>query len=247
MFRARNGSPPGRGGIAWDHEVVGDGATLDFILRAPWAVGINFAFLVSIFLRIAVDQHGGGAFALRGERFESTIAIGVGIAHQNYFSFDADAVLAQHFVVFGIAAVGVDHWRGHVTGDRHAEPCAADGGVFRVVVAGERGFAQRRLIVHGRRHLQKGTFGIGAVDVVLADDDVFEPLLLPFIAHVFGEFVVALRTSDVGFLGENAVLAAFFVGRREGFVFFFYCGFVGGMGGGEAQDLRVGGAGQHEE
>ncbi len=42
------------------------------------------------------------------------------------------------------------------------------------------------------------------------------------------------------FGGEDAVLAAFFVGRGDGFEFFFYRGFVGGVGGGEAEDLGVG-------
>ena len=41
------------------------------------------------------------------------------------------------------------------------------------------------------------------------DDDVFESLLFPFVANVFGEFVVALRSGDVRFGGEDAVLAAF--------------------------------------
>ena len=60
-------------------------------------------------------------------------------------------------------------------------------------------------------------------------------------ANVVGEFVVALRSGDVGFGGEDAVLAAFFVGSGDGFEFGFDLGFVGGGGGGEAEDgLGVG-------
>ena len=50
-FCAGDGGPAGRERVAGDHEVVGDGAALDFIFRAPGAVGIDFAFLVAIFLR----------------------------------------------------------------------------------------------------------------------------------------------------------------------------------------------------
>ena len=75
---------------------------------------------------------------------------------------------------------------------------------------------------------READFRVGSVDVVAADDDVFESLLLPFVANVFGEFVVAFRSGDVGFLGEDAVLAAFFVGSRDGFEFCFDCGFAGG-------------------
>ncbi len=89
-------------------------------------------------------------------------------------------------------------------------------------------------------------FGIGAVDVVAADDDVFESLLFPLVANVFGEFVVALRSGDVGFGGEDAVLAAFFVGRGDGFEFCFDFGFVRGGGGGESEDWILRAQMRHE-
>ena len=60
-------------------------------------------------------------------------------------------------------------------------------------------------------------FGIRAIDVVAVDDDVFETLLFPFIGDVVREFVVAPGSGDVRFLGEDAVLAAFFFGRGDGF------------------------------
>ena len=115
-------------------------------------------------------------------------------------------------------------------------------GILRVRVGGERSLAQKGLIVRGRDHLERGGFWICAVDVVAADDDVFESLLLPFIGDVVGEFVVAFRSGDVRLLREDAVLAAFFVGRGDGFEFVFDFGFVGGGGGGEAEDGLGGGA-----
>ena len=50
-FGAGNGGPSGSERIAGDHEVVGDGAALDVIFRAPRSVGIDLAFLVSVFVR----------------------------------------------------------------------------------------------------------------------------------------------------------------------------------------------------
>ena len=195
---ARNRGPARGLRIAGDDEVVSDGAALDVIFRTPGAVGIDLAFFIAVFGGITVNQNCGGAFALGGERFESAIAVGIGVAHEDDFVFDADAVLTEQIVVFGIAAVGVDDGRGHFAGDRHAEPGAADSGIFRVVIAGERGFAETGLIMGGGDHFERGGFGIGAVHVVAADDDVFEALLSPFVANVFGEFVVALRSGDVG-------------------------------------------------
>ena len=199
-FRAGNRSPAGRLWIAGDHEVIRDRAALDVIFGTPRAVGIDFAFLVSVFLRIAVDEHRGRALALGGERFESAIAVGIRIADEDDLAFDADAVLAQQLVIFRIAAVRVDDGRSDVSGDRHAQPRAADRGILRVIVAGKRRFAENGLIVRGSDHLQRCALGIGAVDVVAMDDDVFEALLLPFVGDVVGEFVVALRSGDVRLL-----------------------------------------------
>ncbi len=225
---AGNRRPARRLRVAGDNEVVSDGAALDVIFRAPGAVGIDCTFLVSVFGGIAVNQNCGRAFALGGERFESAIAVRIGIAHEDDFIFDADAVLAQQIVVFGIAAVGVDDGRGHVAGDGHAEPCAADGGIFRVGIGIQRSFAERGLIVDWSDHFERGRLGIGAVNVVAADDDVVEALLTPFGGDVVGEFVVALGSGDMGLGGEDAVLAAFFVGSGDGLEFGFDFGFVCG-------------------
>ena len=73
------------------------------------------------------------------------------------------------------------------------------------------------------------------VNIVAADDDVLESLLLPFVANVFGEFVVTLRSGDVRLLGEDAVLPALFVGGRYGFELGFDYGFASGRGGSESE------------
>ncbi|HEX3822142.1 MAG TPA: hypothetical protein VHW45_17560 [Candidatus Sulfotelmatobacter sp.] len=95
----------------------------------------------------------------------------------------------------------------------------------------------------GRDHLERSGFRIGAIDVVATDDDVFEFLLLPFVANVFGEFVVTLGSGDVGFVREDAMLAALLVGLGDGFEFGFDFGFAGGRGGAESAD-RLGDATQ---
>ena len=106
---------------------------------------------------------------------------------------------------------------------------------------------QKRLIVRGRDHFQRSRLWIGAIHVVAADDDVFQSLLLPLVANVFGEFVIALRARDVGFGGEDAMLAAFFVGSGDGFEFGFDLGLVDGGGGGEAEDGLGGGQVRDDE
>ena len=50
-FGAGNRGPSGSERIAGDHEVVGDGSALNVIFGAPGAVGIDFAFFVSVFVR----------------------------------------------------------------------------------------------------------------------------------------------------------------------------------------------------
>jgi hypothetical protein len=51
--------------------------------------------------------------------------------------------------------------------------------------------------MRGSDHLERGALGIRAVDVVAADDDVFEALLVPFVANVFREFDPAMCGSWV--------------------------------------------------
>ena len=111
-------------------------------------------FLVSVFRGIAVDENRGRAFALGGERFEAAIAVGIRVADENNFAFDVDALLAQKFVVFGIAAVGVDERRRHLAGRRHAAPRRTDALVFHVGIAGDGQFAESGAVMNGRNHLQ---------------------------------------------------------------------------------------------
>ena len=76
----------------------------------------------------------------------------------------------------------------------------------------------------------------------------FESLLAPFGGDVVGQIVVALRSCDMGFGSEDAVLAAFFVGSGDGFDFGFEFGFVSRRGRGEAEDgLGVGSSARQRE
>jgi hypothetical protein len=75
--------------------------------------------------------------------------------------------------------------------------------------------------VDGGDHFQRGEFRVAAVNVIAADDYVFEPVVAPLVGDVAGEFVVAGGAGDVGLGGENFVLAAFALGRGDGFKFFF--------------------------
>src|SRR5258706_449764 len=84
-----------------------------------------------------------------------------------------------------------------------AQPGVCGRGILRGIVAGERRLAEKGLIVRGLDHLEGRALGIGAVDVVAMDDDVFESLLLPFAGDVVGEFVVALRSGNVRLLRED--------------------------------------------
>ena len=93
-LRTGNGGPSRSERIARHHEVVGDRPALNVVLGAPGAVGTNLALFISVFGGIAVDEEGGRAFALGGERFESTIAVGVGVANQDDFTFNVDTLLA---------------------------------------------------------------------------------------------------------------------------------------------------------
>ena len=220
-FCAGNGSPSGSERVAGHHEIVSDGAALDVILRAPGAVGDDLAFLVSVFGGIAVDENGGSAFALGGERFEAAVAVGIRVAHEHDLAFDVDALLAQKGVVFGIAAVGVDERGGNFTGGGHAAPRRAYAFVLHVGIAGDGQFAQEGAVMHGRGHFQEGTLGIAAVDVVAADDDVFEAFVAPLVGDVASQFVIARGAGDVRFGGEDVMLAAFFVRRGNGFELVF--------------------------
>src|SRR5258708_34854547 len=117
-----------------------------------------------------------------------------------------------------MAAVGVDEWSRHFAGGGHAAPRGAYAFLLHVRIAGDGQFAQDGPVVYGRGHFQKGALGIAAVDVVAADDYVFETFGAPLVGGVAGEFVVAWGAGDGGVGGGEVWLAAAFIGgggRRE--------------------------------
>ena len=241
---AGNGGPSGGERIAGHHEVVSDGAALNVILGAPGAVGSDFALLVSVFGGIAVNKDGGRAFALGGERLETAIAVGIRVAHEHYLAFDVDALLAEQIVVFGIAAVSVDERGSDLAGRGHATPCGADAFVLQARIAGDGQLAQDGAVMNGRNHFKRSGFWIAAVNVVAADDDVFEAFGAPLVGDVASQFVVARGAGDVRFGGEEVMLAALFVGGGNGFEFVFDLSFVSGGRGSEAEDGSLGIRGQ---
>ena len=89
---------------------------LNVVFRSPGSVRKDLSFLISIFGGIAVNQYGGRTFPLSGERFEAAITIGIRVADQHDLAFDVDSILAQQFVVIGIAAMGVNNRRGDLAG-----------------------------------------------------------------------------------------------------------------------------------
>src|SRR6266853_6177687 len=99
---------------------------------------------------------------------------------------------------------------------------------------------QTRLVVNRRHHLQKGAFRCGAVNVVAAQDDVFQSLFLPLICDVARKFVVAFGTCEMRSRSEDPMLPAFFVGSRDGFELLLNRDLFRGSGVGESQDRVLG-------
>src|SRR5256885_11150118 len=56
----------------------------------------------TLFRSIGINEQGGGAFTLRGERLEAAIAVGIRIADESNFAFHADAIFPKEIVIFGI-------------------------------------------------------------------------------------------------------------------------------------------------
>src|ERR1039457_6943833 len=80
--------------------------------------------------------------------------------------------------------------------------------------------------MNGRDHFERCELWIAAVDVVAADDDIFEAFGAPLVGDVASEFVVAGGAGDVRFSGEDVMLAALFVGGRDRLEFVFDLSFV---------------------
>src|SRR6202041_672822 len=148
-FGARHRGPSRSERIAGHHEIVCDGAALDVILRTPGAFGDDLTFLVSVFGWIAVDENSGCAFAFGGERFESAVTVGIRVADEDNFTFDVDTLLAEKFVIFGIAAVSVDEWRGYFARSGHTAPRQTDALVLHVRVSGDGQLAEAGAVMHG--------------------------------------------------------------------------------------------------
>src|ERR1039457_658645 len=94
--------------------------------------------------------------------------------------------------------------------------------------------------MNGRDHFERCELWIAAVDVVAADDDIFEAFGAPLVGDVASEFVVAGGAGDVRFSGEDVMLAALFVGGGDPLEFVFDLSFVGGGCGSEAEDGSLG-------
>ena len=93
-----------------------------------------------------------------------------------------------------------------------------------------------------RDHLKRRFLGIGSVNVITTDDYVFQSLLLPLVANVLSKFVITLGSGDVGFLGEDPVLAALLLCVGNGFELTFDFAFADGGSRSETEDsLSVGG------
>ena len=84
------------------------------------------------------------------------------------------------------------------------------------------------MVVDGRDHLQRRALRISSVNVITADDYIFESLFFPLVANVFRKLVVTLGAGDVGLLREDAVLPAFLVWAGDGFELAFNFGFPSG-------------------
>src|SRR3954467_790452 len=103
--------------------------------------------LESVFSRIAVNQHGCSALALGSERLESTVAVRIRVAHKHDLAPYIDSVLAQQFVIFGIAAVRVDNRRRDITREGHSGPRGTDLRIFRIGIHVVRLFPQRSAVM----------------------------------------------------------------------------------------------------
>src|SRR5207245_1009469 len=108
--------PPRRQRIARDDEVEDGGAALDVAVRAPRALREYVSANVAVLRRVAVEDDGGRAPALRLQRLAAAVAVEV--ARQDDAVFDRDAGPGQPFEVLREREVGVDHLTRQVAGGR---------------------------------------------------------------------------------------------------------------------------------
>ncbi len=221
-----NRSPSRRKRIARNHEVVRDGAALNVRLRAPRAVGKDFALLVAVFCGVRVNEQCGYAHALRRERLESAVAVRIRVADEHDLALHVDALLAQQFVVFRIAAVGVYHWRRYFAAAGEADPCRRDIGIRSVGIDLVWLFAQDCAVYFfGATISSDGRDRPRSQHVVLPDDDVFQPLLLPLLSDVLGNLIVSLGAGRMRHRSEVAVVVADVLGGNGRLELRFELGF----------------------
>ena len=93
--------------------------------------------------------------------------------------------------------------------------------------------------MRGCDHFERREFWIGAVDVVAADDDVFEALLLPFVAMYSASSLLRFDPATWGSAVKMRCWRRSSSGEGMDFEFFLDFGFAGGGGGGEAKDAGL--------
>ena len=211
--RARHRRPARRQRIARLNEIVSDRAALDVRLRPPRTIGENFAFPVAVFLRVGINQNRRGAFALRRQSFESTIAVRIRIAHQHNLPAHADSLRAQIVVVLRIAAVRINHRRGNFARSRISEKRTGGPRILGVRVHFVRRLAETRAVFHRRSHLERNFSRLRVQHVVFVDLDILHSLLLPLFRHPPRQLVIALRPRRVR-LGRQIAMKSRNLRRR---------------------------------
>ncbi len=237
---AGDGSPTGSRGITRNNVIVGYRAALNVTLRAPRAIGENFAMCVAVVGRIGINEQGSRVFPFRGERLEAAITVGIRIADENDFALYADAIFPKQIVILRIAAVRVDNFGGDVAGCGIAKVGAGDSGIFRVGISVVSIFPQRRGELDRRGHFEGDAARARVQNIVAAQRDVFPSLLAPFASDEVSKLVIAIGSRGMRFGGEGAVPFARFFGRRNGLERGFELVFGGGMPRGKTEN-RSGG------
>ncbi len=214
-FRSRNRSPARGCGITRHDVVVCDCAALNVTLRSPRPFGKHFPARVAVFRRIGINQQCSRAFALRRQRFESAVAVGIRIANQHNFPFDVNAALAQQIIIFGIPAVRVDHFRRDIARRRVSKVSSVDGGILCIRIRFDGVFAQRRHVAHRRGHFQRNTARTRMQNVVAPQRHVFPTLLSPFVCGEIRKLSVALGRRRMRFRRKRPVPFPRLLGRRN--------------------------------
>src|SRR4029077_19098915 len=97
-------------------------------------------------------------------------------------------------------------------------------------------FAQASCIMNGCDQLQRGTLRHSCINVVFADDHIFESLFPPLVRHIIRQIVVPLRSCKMRLRSEDTVLFAFFFRGGDCLEFLLELILFGGMSTREPQD-----------